>query len=102
MSIRERVSLTGEPYNGDNAFVLDGVAFDIGTRVIKWWEPDGFGQYETNRVVLREEDNATGEVKTRIIQGKRYYTRKDGVLGIKQVFIHHLGVVLHHNKTCMP
>ena len=91
MTIRERVSLTREPFNGDNAFVLDQVAFDIGTRVIKWWEPGGFGQYETNRVVLKEEDNDTGKVKTRIIQGKRYYERKNGVLGIRQVFIHHSG-----------
>ena len=91
MAIRKRVSLTGGPYNGENALVVDGVAFDIGTRVIKWWEPDGFGQYETNRSVVKTEDNATGEVKTKVIAGKRYYKRKKGVLGIKQVFLHHSG-----------
>lgn len=91
MSIKGRISLTGEPYNGANAIVVDGVAFDIGTRVIKWWEPDGYGQYETNRSVVKTEDLATGKVKTRVIQGKRYKKRKGGVAGVRQVFIHHSG-----------
>jgi len=91
MAIRKRVSLTGFPFSGENALVLDGVAFDIGSRVIKWWEDEGFSQYGTDRVVVQEEDNATGKVKKKIIQGKRYYERKKGVPSIRQVFIHHAG-----------
>ncbi len=91
MAIREQISLTGKPFNGDNAFILDKVAFDIGTRVIKWWEPDGFSQYDTNRKVIRTEDMATGKVKTKVIQGARYKKRKGGVSGIKQIFLHHSG-----------
>lgn len=91
MAIRKRVSLTGEPFVTDNALIVDQVAFDIGTRVIKWWEDEGFSQYPTNRSVVKTEDMATGKVKTKVIQGKRYYERKKGVAGIRQVFIHHAG-----------
>lgn len=91
MAIKDRVSLTGKPFVAENSLIVDGVAFDIGTRVIKWWEPDGFGQYETNRSVVKTEDMATGKVVTKVIQGKRYYERKGGVDGISQVFFHHAG-----------
>jgi len=91
MTIRKRISLNGGAFDGANALVLDGVAFDIGTRVIKWWEPDGFGQYETNRVVRNVEDMRTGEVKKKIIAGRRYARRKKGIKGIRQILIHHSG-----------
>lgn len=91
MAIKKQISLTGQPFETDNCFILGQVAFDIGTRVIKWWEEDGFSQYPTNRSVVKTEDAATGKVKTRIIQGKRYYERRGGIDGIRQVFIHHSG-----------
>jgi len=91
MAIKKRISLTGQPFNGDNALVIDGVAFDIGTRVIKWWEAEGFSQYGTKRVVVKTEDMDTGKVKTRTIQGKRYKKRKRGIFGVSQILIHHSG-----------
>lgn len=77
--ITKRISLTGQPYNGDNALVINGVGIDIGTRVIKWWEPQGFSQY----------DEAISPVKK--IRGKRYSHRVKGIDGIRQILIHHSG-----------
>ena len=91
MAIRKRVSLTGDEFNADNALVLDGVAFDIGTRVIKWWEDDGFSQYQTNKVIVRKDDNRTGRQIKRVISGKRYSKRRKGVAGIRQILLHHSG-----------
>lgn len=91
MEITERVSLTGDDFKLRNALIVNAVAFDIGTRVFKWWEPAGYSQYETNRVVLEEEDQMTGMVSTKIISGRRYGKRKNGVDGIRQVLFHHSG-----------
>jgi len=85
--ITKRISLTGQPYNGDNALVINGVGVDIGTRVIKWWEPQGFSQYGEDRAEFK--DPKTGKVH--IIKGKRYDHREKGIDGVRQVFIHHSG-----------
>ena len=90
----QRIALAGGEFNMDNAFILNGVAFDIGTRVIKWGEKGGFNQYLTNRSVVTTEDRKTGKVKTTVIKGKRYKERVlfgDPVAAIRQFFIHHSG-----------
>ncbi|MEN6368898.1 MAG: N-acetylmuramoyl-L-alanine amidase [Thermotogota bacterium] len=89
-----KVVLHGGQFNIDNAFVLAGVAFDIGTRVIKWYEKEGFNQYLTNRSEVKTEDRKTGKVTTKVIKGNRYSKRVmfgDPVKAIRQFFIHHSG-----------
>jgi len=90
----QRIALAGGEFNIDNAFILNGVAFDIGTRVIKWTEKGGFNQYLTNRSVVTTEDRKTGKVTTKVIKGKRYKKRAlvgNPVAAIRQFFIHHSG-----------
>jgi len=91
MAVTQKISLTGSPFNADNALIIDGVAIDIGNRVIKWYEEIGYSQYPTNRSVLKTEDMKTGKVKTRVIQGKRYKERPKGIADIRQILIHHSG-----------
>jgi len=91
MPVTKKIALAGGPFNADNALIIGEAAIDIGTRVIKWYEEDGFGQYEQNRVTVTTEDMKTGKVRTRVIQGKRYKSRPGGVAGIRQVLIHHSG-----------
>lgn len=91
MGEAKRIALTGGGFNMDNSFILDGLAIDIGTRVIKWNEKGGFNQYLTNKSVVTTEDRRTGKVSTKIIRGKRYRTRENGVGSVHQFFIHHSG-----------
>ena len=90
--IKEReVQLVAGGFSRENAFVLEGAAFDIGTRVIKWDEKGGFNQYLTNRSEVKVEDRKTGKVTTKVIAGKRYKKRAEGVASITQFFVHHSG-----------
>jgi hypothetical protein len=90
----QRIALAGGEFRMDSAFILSGVAFDIGTRVIKWTESGGFSQYLTNRSEVKVEDRKTGKVTTKVIKGKRYSNRVafgDPLKAIRQFFIHHSG-----------
>jgi hypothetical protein len=88
------IALASDAFKRDDAFVLGGVAYDIGTRVIKWDEKGGFNQYLTNRSEVKVEDRKTGKVKTKVISGRRYSKRVmfgDPLKKIRQFFIHHSG-----------
>jgi hypothetical protein len=74
-----------------HSLVFAGATFNIGTRVIKWNEPEGFDGYDTTRVEHREMDRRTGRMRTKVIKGKRYNSRKHGLEGISQIMIHHTG-----------
>lgn len=90
--MQDKTDLSGGGYNGDNAISIGGNFFDIGTRVVKWWE--GFNGYDQNRVVIEREDRRTGKIKKRVIRGKRYSKRAlvgSGLAGVRQFVIHHTG-----------
>jgi len=84
--IDHHFSFMGSSYNPENAIVLAGNAFDIGTRVFSWWEPKGFSQYDENRAEIR--DPKTKKI-VKVISGRRYSKRD--VSKIHQVLVHHSG-----------
>ncbi|MCP4569009.1 MAG: N-acetylmuramoyl-L-alanine amidase [FCB group bacterium] len=82
--------------NHDNSIVFFGQLFDIGVRVVKWYEYRGLNGYLKKKKVIREEDRKTGKMKTvRVIKGKRYGGRfpRTGrkAVDIRQFMIHHTG-----------
>jgi len=89
--MEDRVSLTGNPFEQDNAFVLNGVLYDIGARCVKWKEDIGMNAYDRSRKVIEDEDRRTGSVSKRVIKGTRYSKRRGGISAITQLFIHHTG-----------
>ena len=91
VTVDETFNLTGGDFNLDESFVLDGMAVDIGTGVIKWDDPGGFDGYTRKRVVRKVEDRRTGKAKTKTISGPRFSQRKGGVPSIRQFFVHHSG-----------
>lgn len=82
-----------EPYGFEDstALVLDGVKADIGCRVVRWTEGEGFNGYTKKRVVVEVENRRTGQLEKKVIQGPRYKKRGKGINGITQLFIHHSG-----------
>ncbi len=86
-----QLSFSKGRFSKANAFALDGGLFDIGTPVIKWDDEGGFDGYTTKRVVTTRENRRTGEVRRKVISGKRYGDRPEGVQGISQFFVHHSG-----------
>lgn len=82
----DKISLTGEPFNDKNALVLNGVAYDVGTRVIRWDDAKGFDGYTTK--TAKYTDDKTGKTKT--IKGVRYNKGRK-LDQINQLFIHHSG-----------
>lgn len=91
------ISFTGEAFNGDNAIVLDGQRYDIGTRVYGWDDVKGYDGYTTERSVVKTVDNKTGKEKRKVIKGRRYGKRRGAnplrkpVDFITQLLVHHSG-----------
>lgn len=81
--------------NPDTSIVFFGELWDIGVRVVKWYERGGYDGYATNRVIVKREDRRTGKVKTKVIKGKRYGRRfpptKRKISDITQFVVHHTG-----------
>jgi hypothetical protein len=85
----EKVNLSEGPFDIKNAIMMQGVAFDIGARVVKWNEKGGFDGYTTKRVVVHKVNRKTGAEKTKVIKGPRYSKRS--IKKISQFFLHHSG-----------
>jgi hypothetical protein len=85
------VSFTGEPFNRDNAICVNGVYYDIGTKVLKWDDAMGLNSYDTSKRVWYEDCRKTGKRIKHSIKGKRYSKRKGGLAAIKQIVQHHTG-----------
>lgn len=66
----EQYSLTEGPFDISNSFILGREAYDIGVRVVKWHEPQGYDGYK---------------------RPLRVKPRVNGVDDIRQLLIHHAG-----------
>ena len=82
--------------NPDTSIVFFGRLFDVGVRVMKWYEKGGYDGYSTKKHVIREEDRKTGKMKVvKVIKGKRYGGRwpRPGrkLEAISQLMVHHTG-----------
>lgn len=76
------------------AIAVGGRLFDIGTRVIRWDQPDGFDGYTTVRDEWDEEDRKTGRTVHHVVKGRRYSSRAwtgDPLRKVRQLLIHHTG-----------
>lgn len=91
MIMRPSISLTGEPLDIDDSIVVCGDLIDIGARVFKWNEPEGFNGYTKKRVVVENENRKTGRIKRKVISGPRYDKRPCGIDDVTQFFVHHSG-----------
>jgi len=81
--------------NPDTSIVMFGEFWDIGTRVIKWYEKGGYNGYDTSKKVIEVENRKTGKIKKKVIKGKRYggrWPRPNRKLSAIQAFmVHHTG-----------
>jgi len=81
--------------NPETSIVFFDELWDVGVRVVKWWEDGGYDGYSTKQAVVTEEDRKTGKVTTRIIKGKRYggsFARPRRALrDVTQFVVHHTG-----------
>ncbi len=75
----------------DTSIVIDGKAFDIGVRVVKWYDKGGFSGYGCKSVTVREKDDRSEGYKVRRIRGARFGKRKNGYDSITQFMFHHTG-----------
>lgn len=87
----DQICLSGDAFDPSRAFMINGVAVDIGVKVVRWDSLGGFNGYTTKRVDIEEEDRRTGKVVKRTIKGARFSKRKKGLPGVSQFFIHHSG-----------
>jgi hypothetical protein len=79
--------------NPDTSIVFFGELWDIGVRVVKWYERGGYDGYSKKKVITKDEDRRTGKMIKKIIKGKRYGSRWGGrkVTAVKQFMVHHTG-----------
>lgn len=66
----EGIALAGDSFDPSTAFILGRKAYDIGVRVVKWDEPQGYDGYK---------------------RPLRVRQRPHGIEGIKQLLVHHSG-----------
>lgn len=81
--------------NPDTSIVFFGELFDVGVRVVKWYERRGYDGYSKKRHVTTYDDRKTGKKKTKIVKGKRYGGRWPNpgrkLTAITQFMVHHTG-----------
>lgn len=71
----------------------------VGPPVIKWTDPNGFNAYNEDEYEEFEEDRKTGEIKKKVVRGKRYKMRNisDGNWESLSNYINKF--VIHHSVT---
>lgn len=71
----------------------------LGPPVITWKDPDGFNAYNEDEYEEFEEDRKTGEIKKKVVKGKRYQMRNipDGNWEMLAKYINKF--VIHHSVT---
>lgn len=83
--------LIGPGTSEDTCIIIDGRLFDIGVRVVKWHEKEGFSGYDVSTVLVKERDERSEGYTVRRIRGARYGKRRDGYNSITQFMFHHTG-----------
>jgi len=85
----------------NTCIVICGEKYDIGTRVVLWYETNGLNAYDTTSYTHWEEDRKTGKTRKRVVSGKRYSRRfklprartlKNLRKIVSQFFLHHDGM----------
>jgi len=71
--------------------VVGGALYDIGVPVVKWFDPDGFDGYTTERIVHRTYNERADRHENRVVRGRRYGQRRRGIDSIRQIVLHHTG-----------
>jgi hypothetical protein len=59
----------------NTSIIACGQKFDIGTKVVLWYEPNGFNGYDTSKKIIKTENRRTGKVTTTVVSGPRYSRR---------------------------
>lgn len=77
--------------SNDRSISVYGRKIPVGVEVYRWDHPEGFNGYATDPSVVHDVNRKTGSERDKIIKGRRYGRRANGINDITQFVVHHSG-----------